>query len=302
MSFRFRHARLRRAPSRWSLIVLLTCCVSPAFAEALRFAPLPLEDRKIIHEQFRGFADFLGEASGRRVELLDVGDYAEILAGLQRGEVDLAFLGPLPYAILRRDYADVAPLVCFRDVSGETSYTCSLVAYGDSGLSPDGLPDGLRGVRVGLTQPYSTCGYLGVSQMFDQAGVSLDGDGNRFVYAGSHSAAALGVVRGDYDVAGVKSEIAVRYAHLDLVVLAESRPFPGFTLVVNTATLPAETVDRLRAALLGLDPAGNADDRARVGSWGGPLRHGMVAPEACGYDGVVELLERMPWPIPGAEP
>jgi phosphonate transport system substrate-binding protein len=259
---------------------------------------LPLEDRKIVREQFQGFADFLAEVSGRRVEMIEVGAYAEILDRFRRGEIDLAYLGPLPYVILRRDFVAAEPLVCFRDVEGNTSYTCSLVAYGDDGPGVGDLHD----VEVGLTQPYSTCGYLAVSQMFDQAGASLDGDGNSYTYAGSHSAAALGVVRGDYDLAGVKSEIAARYAHLDLVVVAESRPFPGFALVANTETLDMETLERLRGGLLALDTTGDADDRARVSGWGAQLRHGMAQPDACDYDSVAEALDRVPWPLPGEPP
>jgi phosphonate transport system substrate-binding protein len=278
--------------------MLAACWVAPTIADPIRFAPLPLEDPKIVREQFQGFADFLTEVTGRRAQMVNVVDYSEILARFRRGEIDLAYLGPLPYVILSRDFAAAEPLGCFRDAGGQASYTCSLVAYG--GAVPD-VAD-LRGLKVGLTQPYSTCGYLAVSQMFEQAGASLEDEANAYAYAGSHSAAALGVVRGDYDLAGVKSAIAARYAHLDLAVVAESGHFPGFALVANTDRLDRATVDRLRAALLSLDPAGNAEDRARVSNWGQQLRLGAVPPEACDYGGVASALERVPWPLPGAGP
>lgn len=284
-------------PRLWWAMVL-ACFALPVPAEPLRFAPLPLEDRKVIHEQFQGLVSYLGEAAGRAVQVVYLNDYSEILARFRQQEIDLAYLGPLPYVILRRDFPEAEPLVCFRDVSGAASYTCSLVAYGGSGLTTEDL----EGRHVGLTQPYSTCGYLAVSEMLATAGSSLEGDGNSYEYAGSHSAAALGVVQGRYDLAGVKTAIARRYGHLDLQVLSTSRSFPGFTLVANTRTVEPTTIERLRAALLALDPSADAAVRSRVASWGDHLRQGTVPPEVCDYAGVEDAIDRVPWPIPGARP
>jgi len=289
-----RNVRVRRL---WWAVVLFSCSL-PLRAESLRFAPLPLEDRKVIHEQFQGLASYLGEAVGLEVEMVYLNDYSEILARFRQQEIDLAYLGPLPYAILRRDFADAEPLVCFRDVTGAASYTCSLVAYGGSGLTTDDL----QGKHIGLTQPYSTCGYLAVSEMLAEAGSSLEADANSYEYAGSHSSAALGVVQGRYDLAGVKTAIAQRYEHLDLQILSTSRAFPGFTLVANTRTVTAPIIGRLRKALLELDPRTDEQAGLLVASWGIHLRQGAVPPESCDYGGIEEAMGRVPWPIPGARP
>jgi phosphonate transport system substrate-binding protein len=289
-------------PRRLALVLPLALAVlagpNAQAAQVVRFAPLPLEQRKIVQEQFQGLADYLEEAAGVEIEWVHLNGYEEILAAFCAGKVDLAYLGPLPYLILSRDCPQARPLGCFRDAEGAAAYTCSLVVFGDSGLTLGGL----KGVRFGLTQPYSTCGYLASSEMLASVGLTLGGDGNRFSYAGSHSEAALGVARGQYDVAGIKTSIAARYRHLNLDVIATSAPYPGFNLVANAATLAPGTLDRLQQAVLRLDPAAHPEPSERMQTWGDPIRHGTVPAEQCDYSGVAAALGRLPWPIPAGGP
>lgn len=291
-------ARPSAHPLLAALALVLPALQAAAAESVVRFAPLPLENERVIHEQFRGLVDYLEETAGVTIRWRPLEDYGEIIARFRAGELDLAYLGPLPYVVLAREHPEAEPLGCFRDARGRARYTCSLVAWGERALAPGDV----TGMRIGLTQPYSTCGYLAVSAMLGEAGRRLDGDGNRFEYAGSHSRAALGVVRGEYDVAGVKTAIAGRYRHLNLRVIATSDPYPGFTLVANGATLDPPVRRALGEALLALDPEGDPADRARVQSWGAAIRRGAVAPGECDYSGVAAALDALPWPLPGSEP
>jgi phosphate/phosphite/phosphonate ABC transporter binding protein len=284
-----------------ALVLALALGLGTSAAQAgqvVRFAPLPLEDPRIVHEQFRGLVDFLQEQTGMEIRWVPLNDNAEIVRQFREGAIDLAYLGPLPYVMLARDDPAARALSCFRDADGETAYTCSLVANADSGLSLERL----KGVRFGLTQPYSTCGYLASSQMLAAAGLTLTGDGNSFSYAGSHSAAALGVVQGKYDVAGVKTSIAGRYRHLGLDVIATSPSYPGFTLVANAATLDGPTIDRLQETVLRLDTARHPELAGRMRTWGEQIRNGTVPHSRCDFAGVAAALANLPWPIPEASP
>ncbi|MCG8428522.1 MAG: PhnD/SsuA/transferrin family substrate-binding protein [Chromatiales bacterium] len=280
-----------------AVIILLTLLGSYASARELRFAPLPLEDKKIIHEQFQGLAGFLSGKTGHKLKMVFFRDYAKIIEAFSRDEIDLAYLGPLPYVVLKKQFEAQEPVVCFRDTHGETSYTCSLVVFEDSGLELNSL----QRVHIGLTQPYSTCGYMAVSQMLEQANLSIDGDGNSFSYAGSHSKAALGVVRGEYDVAGVKTAISKRYSHMGLKTIAKSTRFPGFALIANTNTVKPEEIAAIQRALLTLAPQASEKDRKLVSRWGKQFRNGAVTPDNCNYKDVTDALTRIPWPIPGTE-
>ncbi len=264
--------------------------------QTIRFAPLPLEDIKIIHEQFRGLSDYLQETTGYTLEWIHLSDYADIIDRFKANEIDLAYLGPLPYVILKRDYPAAESIGCFKDEEGQTNYTCSLITWGENNLAAESITN----ATIGLTQPYSTCGYLSVSQMLAEAGRKLDGDGNSFSYAGSHSAAALGVARGEYDVAGVKTTIAKRYEHLNTKIIATSRPYPGFALVANKNTLNKETFNRLKAALLKLNLQNNPELQERITSWGKQIRNGIAPPQECDYKNVSDALHGLPWPIPGS--
>lgn len=281
------------------LVIGLLCWLLPlmAAAQPLRFAPLPLEDPKIIHEQIGGLIDFLAEQAEVSIQWTHFRDYGDLLTAFHEGEIDLAYLGPLPLAILQRDHSHAQPLGCFREADGAPHYTCSLVAYADDSL----FPSEIQGKRIGLTQPYSTCGWLAVSEMLRAAGRRLDGDTNQFTYAGNHAKAALGVVRGRFDVAGVKTAIAQRYAHLNLEPIAESQRWPGFSLVANTATLSAAMVAQLQEGLASLEDLEHKPALAQLtASWGPQVRHGIVAPRNCDYAAVADALSYLPWPIPGA--
>lgn len=280
----------------WLLVVLAPVTASGGEAP-VRFAPLPLEDQGIIYEQFAGLVDYLADATRMPFQWVYHEDYRDILREFAEGRIDLAYLGPLPYVLLERNYPPAEPLGCFRDSGGEASYTCSLLAP----LGSDASVRAPTGAHVGLTQPYSTCGYLATSRMLRAAGSSLTGDGNTFSYAGSHQDASLGVASGRYDLAGVKTAIARRYLHLGLEIVATSDAFPGFTLVANTATLSAERIARLREALLALDPTRNEALAAQMASWGRHIQNGAVPAAQCDYTHVAAALSDLPWPIPGTE-
>ena len=98
-----------------------------------------------------------------------------------------------------------------------------------------------------------------------------------------HDAVALAVVRGDYDAGVLKSAIGMKYAHLGLTTLAETPPLPSLALVANSTRVSAETVDRLRTALVEADSAVRA-------SWGDNIRHGAVLATDKDYDPVRKLL------------
>ncbi len=281
------------------ILFLGAVCAAGSEQPALRFAPLPMEDRQVIREQFFGLAQYLSEVTGRPIAWIQQDDYADILQSFRDNEIDLAYLGPLPLVMLMRADPAARPLGCFRGTDGAAHYTCSLVVFGEAGAR---AASELRHKRFGLTQPYSTCGWFATSRMLAAFGTALDRDGNQFDYTGSHSAAALGVVAGDYDVAGVKTAIARRYAHMDLHIIATSRPYPGFALVANTETLDTATLAALEQAVGALDPqrGTKAEVATRMRDWGGALRYGMAPTSVCDYSAVERALSEVSWPPPGA--
>jgi phosphonate transport system substrate-binding protein len=261
------------------LLVLLTFLVTTgvyARAETIRFAPLPLENRETLVKQFRPMALFLEKQLNVTVELDFSDDYAAIIGKFIAGKIDLAYLGPLPYVELRVKYDKAEPLVHFNEANGKPMYTCAIVTLADSPLSLEGL----KGRRIALTQPLSTCGYLSVNGLLREHGSSLED--NRYTYLDKHDAVALAVVRGEFDAGGLKTAIGKKYSHMGLTVLAETVPMPSFGLVANQATLSGKTIKALREILTKLDPAGA--DKAMLATWGENICNGAIEATDKDYD------------------
>ena len=277
-----RSPRLARALARWLIaLASLLPAALPASGETLYFAPLPMEQPEEVIKQVKPLLSYLEQRLGISIEIHYSTSYAEILERFRTGQIDLAYLGPLPYVSLRDSFPQAEPLVHFLEANGEASYSCALVSNGPPLQKP------LHQRRFALTQPLSTCGYLAVDALLRKQGARLDQQ--RFRYLDKHDEVALAVARGDYDYGGAKTAIARNYAHLGLVVLAETPPLPGFALIANGRRLSGERMQALRKALTGLAP--QQRDRTLMADWGRQFRYGAV-PAADGDYDVVRKLRR----------
>lgn len=233
-------------------------------AAPLRIAPLPMESREATIKAFNPLVTYLQQQLREPVELVYFDKNSEIANALQKGHIDIAMLGPLPYVSLRQRKAAVEPLVFFKEASGQPRYRCVLVAFGGEANTLLAL----RGKRIALTQPLSTCGYLGTNAILRQkSGLTLED--TRYRYLNTHEAAALAVVGGEADAAGIKDEFAEKFAGLGLVVIGMSDWVPALGLFASQVTLSEPRLAELRRLLL-------ATPAATYGSWGNAMKHGMV--------------------------
>jgi phosphonate transport system substrate-binding protein len=256
--------------------------LSIAEAQTLRFSPLPMQDRETVVKQFKPMTTYLEKSLNVKI-VYDYSDsYAGILEKFKQSFVDLAYLGPLPYVELRASATHAEPLVRFKEKSGQTTYTCSLVTF------PDAFFDAnfAKGRKIALTQPLSTCGYLSVSGLMRDLGSSLED--NLYRYIGKHDTVALSVLEGQFDAGGLKSAIAKEYAHLGLETIAETPPLPAFALVGNTRTLPPEVTEEIRRQMIALEPDGK--DKKILSYWGENIRYGAVLASDDDYKPVRDLL------------
>lgn len=253
----------------------------PLLAQTLYFAPLPMEQPEEVIKQFKPLLDYLERRLGTKIEIRYSTSYGEILERFRTGQIDLAYLGPLPYVSLRENYPQAEPLVHFLEKNGQATYSCALIGAGAKLTKP------LSGKTFALTQPLSTCGFLAVDGMLRERGEKLENQ--RFRYLDKHDEVALAVASGDFDFGGMKTAIAQRYAHLGVSVLAETAPLPAFALIANSRRLSAQRIEELRQALTSLDAKGR--DQALLATWGAQLRHGAIVASDADYD-VVRRLRR----------
>lgn len=273
-------------PKVLALVVLLLALASPASAETLKFAPLPMENPETVAGQWKPLLEYLKKSVGIEFVI----DYStsndEILGKFEAGKLDLAYLGPLPYLRLKDRFPAARPLVIFHEADGRPSYTCALVVAADSDLRPEQL----TGRKIALTQSLSTCGFFSISGLLQQVGIRLED--TRYRYLGPHDAVALAVAGGEFDAGGLKSAIARKYASLGLRIIAETAPLPGLALVANGARVSEERMEAIRRALLA------ADETVRK-TWGDNIRHGLSAATDEDYAGARKLPYRDPIPTQG---
>lgn len=261
---------------------LMLFVVSSASSDPLRFAPLPMENRETVVKQFRPMTEYLEKRLETKIVFSYSDSYEDIIDKFRRSEVDIAYLGPLPYVRLRAIYPQAEPLVQFKERSGNAFYTCSFVSIADAEFD---LATAFKR-KIGLTQPLSTCGYLSTSGLMLRGGSNIEH--NYYRYLGKHDTVALSVVRGEVEAGGMKTAIANKYRHLGLEILAETSPLPGFALVGNSNTLSAAHMEKIREVLNQLDPQGK--DQKLLSKWGDNIRYGAVTTDDDNYRAVRDLL------------
>ncbi len=254
----------------------------PALAQPpLTLGLIPIERPEVLAGQWRPMLEHIEQTLGVTIRMDFSDNYAEVQRKYQSGRLDLVYAGPLFYTELRQHDAHTTPVVHFKEKNGSASYTCSIFSTGHARVRD------LKGKRIAVMQPLSTCGYLMMEHLFKQDGASLAQ--TRFRYFQQHDVAALAVAQGQFDAAGVKTSIGQKYAHLGLHAIVESPPLPGLALVANGRSVPAELIERLKALLTHTSEAQRA-------AWGDNLRHGAVEAFDRDYDAVraMKLRTRIP--------
>ncbi|MET0067077.1 MAG: PhnD/SsuA/transferrin family substrate-binding protein [Candidatus Thiodiazotropha sp.] len=235
-----------------------------AMTADLHFAPLPMLEERALRGQFSPLLEHISYTQGTPVTWHYYPTYEEVIDALVRGDVNLAYLGPLPYIELTEQHDFFTPLARVREKDGTAAYECALTHFGAEEVPLQML----QHTRFALTQPLSTCGSFAVSVMLSRVGLALNTHGNRHDFTGGHDKAALAVLAGDADAAGLKAAIAKRYASLGLRVIETAGPYPGFAFIADTRTLDAGEIQKLRETLLEFTQDSNTE------SW---LSRGMIS-------------------------
>ena len=209
----------------------------------LRFAPLPTKSITKNVEEFLPMKQYLELKLGDRLVFVYKKDYRDILTGFKDKEIDIAYLGPLPFVMLLKEYADIEPLVTFKQKDGSTGYRCVLAKFQSDTL------DTTHPIKVALTQPLSTCGYLMTHRLLQQK-YGLDLAKQQYRYTMSHTNALSSVAQGRFVLAGAKESIAMRFESLGLEIVAHTELLPGFLLVANKKTLTASHIQSIKNTLL----------------------------------------------------
>jgi phosphonate transport system substrate-binding protein len=200
-----------------------------------------------LKRRFTPLADYLSTAIGRRVEVRVGRTYAEHVDAIGTGDIDIAYLGPVPYVQLIEKYGK-KPLLARQVVNNDPYLRGEIVVRNDSPIHS--LED-LKGRCFYFGDPNSTMSSILPRLILENAGVSLD---KLSVYRNleGHSNVALAILAGSCDAGAVKSEVYEEFKTRGLRLLADL-PLVTDHVFVASSALPADLVNKIRAEILGLN-------------------------------------------------
>jgi phosphonate transport system substrate-binding protein len=220
--------------------------------------------------RFGGFRTALEAQFQVPVRIYPAGDYAGVMQAFAARQVEVATMGPLPFARIWLDTGgNIEPLVVARDADGTTSYVAVMYVRADSAIR--GLEE-MRGHSLAWADPNSTSGYLVPRSELREAGIDPDRFFSRTGFAGGHEQAIVAVLGRQYDAGvtwssgvgdeaqgfsrgGLRAVVEKGMVNMaDLRIIWRSRPIPNGPTAVRADT-PQAFRDDMRAFMLALPTA-----------------------------------------------
>ncbi|HXY97090.1 MAG TPA: phosphate/phosphite/phosphonate ABC transporter substrate-binding protein [Steroidobacteraceae bacterium] len=246
---------------------------------------LPAEE---ITRRFTPLAEALARSTGRAVVVRVGVSYAEHIAAIGTGSVDIAYMGPALYVRMTGSYGP-KPLLARQVINGDPARHGEIIVRQDSAIRS--LQD-LKGKRFAFSDPEATSGHVVPAAMLRDAGVPESALAQS-AYLHSYRNVALAVLAGDFDAGAVREEIYREYAPRGLRTLAH-QPAVADHLFVASSGLSGAEVDALRRAFMEL-PGTPQGKVAMIAI--DPAMTALVAARDSDYDNLRALM-RLPASVP----
>jgi phosphonate transport system substrate-binding protein len=171
----------------------------------LVFAYTPVEDPAVYQNVFKPLTDFLAQCTGKRVVYYPVQSNSAEIEAMRSGRLHVAGFstGPTGFAV---NMAGAVPFAAKGTEKGPHGYHLLSIVKKDSPYQK--LAD-LKGKRIAHTSPSSNSGHLAPLVLYPPEGLKPNDD-YKPLMSGGHDKSALGVASGDYDMAGVASDVYER--------------------------------------------------------------------------------------------
>ena len=201
------------------------------------------------------FLKYLEQKTGRRFRIKFTEKYEDTVDNLGTGITDFAAIGSLSYVKGKEKYG-IHNLVSGVNHEGDTTYRSMIITSPDSGI--DNIRD-IMGKCFAFGSEMSTQGHLIPRNILEDNGISLD-KLSKYMYTGSHLNAAMTVINGECDAAGIQDVLATRLESDGKIrIIKRSESYPSSLIAYNTA-VDKLTITEVKAALLAFDPMGKDKD------------------------------------------
>jgi phosphonate transport system substrate-binding protein len=247
------------SPSR-TLKALMTCALVTFGAishaqQVFRVTTIPEEAATEQVRKFTPLAAYLEKRLGMKVEFTPVTDYPAAVEALVNKKVELVWFGGFTHVQAQlRSGGKIVPIAQREE---DTKFQSVFIAKTDSGIKA--LAD-LKGKQISFGSQSSTSGHLMPRHFLLQAQLNPEKDFKRIAYSGAHDATIASVVSGKVDAAALDITVWRKFVGENKVdtkavnVFYTTPTFFNYNWSVH-ADLPAELRERVKKALLDLDPA-----------------------------------------------
>ena len=206
----------------------------------LVFAYSPVESPAIYQSIYQPFMDHLAQCTGKKVVFFPVQSNSAEIEAMRSGRLHIAgyATGAVGFAV---NMAGAVPIAAIGSAKGIAGYRVAAIVRADSPYKT--LAD-LKGRKVAHTSPSSNSGNLAPRAFFPEAGLKPDDD-YKPLMSGGHDKSALGVMRGDYDMAPVASDVLERMIArgdvkaAEIRVIWESKTFPTSSFSITHDMKPS---------------------------------------------------------------
>lgn len=245
---------------RRTISALLTCAAislgTLAHAQTVfRVTTIPEEAATEQIRKFTPLATYLEKALGVKVEFTPVNDYPAAVEALVNKKVDLVWLGGFTHVQANiRSGGKIVPLAQREE---DTKFQSVFIAKTGSGIKT--LQD-MKGKQISFGSQSSTSGHLMPRSFLLAANINPEKDFRRIAYSGAHDATIASVVSGKVDAAALDITVWKKFVNdnkVDTKAVDVFYTTPGYfnyNWSVH-ADMPKAMQDKVKAALLALDPA-----------------------------------------------
>lgn len=206
----------------------------------VRMMFVPSGEAQTILEGGEEIARRLQKITGLHFKTSIATSYAAVIEAMGAGKVDIGWLATLAYVLAKQKYDVDLLLIVVR--FGSPFYRGQIVTRADSGIHQ--LSD-LKGKKFAFVDPASTSGHLYAKTLLLSKGLNPDRLFAQSLFAGSHNAVILSVLRGAVDAGATYDDARAAVAKTYPEVFTKIR------VIAYTQDIPNDTV----SARKGLDPA-----------------------------------------------
>jgi len=206
----------------------------------IRMMFVPSGEAQTILEGGEEIAHRLQKITGLYFKTSIATSYAAVIEAMGAGKVDIGWLATFSYVLAKQKYDVDLLLIVVR--FGSPFYRGQIITHVDSGIKT--LAD-LKGKKFAFVDPASTSGHLYPKTLLLSKGLNPDRLFSQSLFAGSHNAVILSVLKGEVDAGATYDDARAAVAKTFPEVFTKLR------VIAYTKDIPNDTV----SARKGLNPA-----------------------------------------------